>query len=43
MEYAALRMNQYRDKALAILDTYQESEVKNSLREFVHYTVSRDK
>jgi octaprenyl-diphosphate synthase len=43
MEYAALRMNQYRDKALAILDTYPESEVKESLREFVRYTVSRDK
>ncbi len=43
MEYAALRMNQYRDKALAILDTYPDSEVKESLREFVRYTVSRDK
>jgi octaprenyl-diphosphate synthase len=43
MEYAAFRMNQYRDKALAILDIYPESEVKNSLREFVNYTVSRDK
>jgi octaprenyl-diphosphate synthase len=43
MEYAAVRMNQYRDKALAILDTYPESEVKNSLREFVYYTVTRDK
>ena len=43
LEYAAVRMNQYRDKALAILDTYPESDVKNSLREFVHYTVSRDK
>lgn len=43
MEYATLRMNQYRDKALAILDTYPESEVKESLREFVRYTVSRDK
>jgi octaprenyl-diphosphate synthase len=43
MEYATLKMNQYRDKALAILDTYPESEVKNSLREFVYYTISRDK
>jgi len=42
MEYAALKMNQYRDKALAILDTYPESEVKNSLRQFVHYTTSRE-
>jgi len=36
-----LKMNQYRDKALAILDSYPESEVKESLREFVHYTTSR--
>ncbi|HBZ21114.1 MAG TPA: polyprenyl synthetase [Bacteroidales bacterium] len=43
MEYATLRMNQYRDKALAILDTYPDSEVKESLRAFVNYTVSRDK
>jgi octaprenyl-diphosphate synthase len=43
MDYASIKMNQYRDKALAILDTYPDSDVKNSLREFVHYTVSRDK
>jgi octaprenyl-diphosphate synthase len=43
MEYAALKMNQYRDKALAILDTYPDSDVKNSLSEFVHYTVTREK
>jgi len=43
MDYAELKMNQYRDKALAILDTYPESEVKESLREFVHYTTSRKK
>jgi octaprenyl-diphosphate synthase len=43
MEYAAHKMDQYRDKALAILDTYPESEVKNSLRDFVYYTISRDK
>ncbi len=43
MEYAELKMNQYRDKALAILDTYPESEVKKSLWDFVLYTTSRDK
>jgi octaprenyl-diphosphate synthase len=43
MEYAELRMNQYRDKALAILDSYPESEAKDSLKEFVFYTTSRDK
>ena len=43
MEYAALKMNQYLDKALSILDTYPESDVKNSLKEFAYYTVSREK
>ena len=43
IEYAELKMNQYRDKALAILDSYPESEVKESLREFVQYTTSRKK
>jgi octaprenyl-diphosphate synthase len=42
MSYAELKMNQYRDKALAILDSYPESEVKNSLKEFVYYTTSRN-
>jgi len=43
MEYAEIKMNQYRDKALAILDSYNDSEVKDSMREFVHYTTSRKK
>ena len=43
IEYAELKMNQYRDKALAILDSYSDSEVKESLREFVQYTTSRKK
>jgi octaprenyl-diphosphate synthase len=43
MDYSELKMNQFRDKALAILDSYPESEVKNSLREFVLYTTSRKK
>jgi octaprenyl-diphosphate synthase len=43
MEYAALKMNQYRDKALAILDSYPETEVRKSLVEFVNYTTSRKK
>ena len=43
MEYAELKMNQYRDKALAILDSYPESEVRESLKEFVLYTTSRKK
>ena len=43
MQYADLKMNEYRDKALAILDSYPESAVKDSLKEFVHYTTSRKK
>jgi octaprenyl-diphosphate synthase len=42
MDFSHDKMNQYRDKALAILDTYPDSEVKNSLREFVLYTTSRN-
>jgi octaprenyl-diphosphate synthase len=43
LEYAELKMNQFRDKALAILDSYPESEVKDSLRKFVNFTTSRNK
>jgi len=43
LDYAELKMNQYRDKALAILDSYPDSEVKDCLREFVNYTTSRKK
>jgi octaprenyl-diphosphate synthase len=43
IEYAELKMNQYRDKALAILDSFPESDVKESLKEFVQYTTSRKK
>ncbi len=42
IEYSALKMNLYRDKALAILDSYPESEIKTSLKNFVLYTTSRD-
>jgi octaprenyl-diphosphate synthase len=43
MQYADLKMNEYRDKALAILDSYPDSDAKESLREFVLYTTSRNK
>jgi len=43
IEYAELKMNQYRDKALAILDSYPESDVKESLKRFVYFTTSREK
>jgi len=43
LEYAELKMNQYRDKALAILDSYPQSDVRNSLTSFVYFTTSRNK
>jgi Geranylgeranyl pyrophosphate synthase len=43
LEYAETKMNQYRDKALAILDSYPASDVKESLQQFVNYTTSRNK
>ncbi len=43
IDYAEEMMNQFRDKALAILDTYPPGDVNDSLREFVTYTTSRKK
>lgn len=43
MEYAEIKMNQYRDKALAILDSYPDSETKKSLWDFTMYTTTRNK
>ncbi|HPC98736.1 MAG TPA: polyprenyl synthetase family protein [Bacteroidales bacterium] len=42
IEYALEKMNHYRDRALAHLQSYPPSDVRNSLREFVRYTVSRE-
>jgi octaprenyl-diphosphate synthase len=42
LEYAEMKMNQFRDKALAILDSYPESAVKESLRKFVYFTTARN-
>ncbi|MFN8242013.1 MAG: polyprenyl synthetase family protein [Bacteroidales bacterium] len=42
IQYSEMKMNQYRDKALAILDSYPESDVRESLRSFVLYTTSRN-
>lgn len=43
LEYSEIRMNEYRDKAFSILDTYPSSEAKTALIEFVYYTTSRNK
>jgi len=42
LEYAEVRMNGYRDKALAILDSYPESDYKTSLKKFVYFTTARN-
>jgi octaprenyl-diphosphate synthase len=42
LEYAEVRMNGYRNKALAILDSYPDSEYKTSLKKFVYFTTARN-
>jgi len=42
IKYAETKMNQYRDKALAILDYYTDSDIKNSMKELIFYTTSRN-
>lgn len=42
LEYTEVRMNGYRDKALAILDSYPDSEYKTSLKKFVYFTTARN-
>jgi len=41
--YAQTMMEKYRDKALAILDTYPDSEYRRSMKEFIDYTTARSK
>jgi octaprenyl-diphosphate synthase len=43
MDYSEKKMNQYLDKSIAILDTYPDSDVKESLKTFINYTASRKK
>ena len=40
--YAREKMAEYRDKALAVLDTYPESESREALRELVFFTINRN-
>lgn len=39
--YAAKKMNEYRDEALAILNTYPDSPARKALEELVRYTTDR--
>ncbi|MDX2414679.1 MAG: polyprenyl synthetase family protein [Bacteroidales bacterium] len=43
LDYASEMMDKFRDKALAILDTYDDSQYKKSMAEFIYYTTSRHK
>ena len=42
IEYAITKMNDYKNKALAILKDFPESEYKSSLLEMINYVVERD-
>ena len=41
IEYAAERMNAYRDEALAILHEFEDSDIRKGLEELVRYTTDR--
>jgi octaprenyl-diphosphate synthase len=41
--YTEQKMFEYRDKALAILNSYSDNEYKQSLIDLIHYTIERDK
>lgn len=43
IEYAEKKMNEYKDKALAILNSFPDNEAKKSLELLVTYTVERKK
>ena len=43
LDYAIKAMYEYKEEALAILNTYPESEYKNSLRMMVDYVIDRKK
>lgn len=42
IEYALAKMNEYRDKALAMLQTIPESEYKKSFIELINFTTERE-
>ena len=43
IEYAALKMDEYRENALRALSFFPDSEAKKSLEELVHFTINRKK
>jgi len=43
IEYAQMKMKEYHDKAITILDNFPESEAKNSMKLLVDYITTREK
>lgn len=43
LEFASGMMHDYKNKAMALLDVYPDSETKQSLIELVNYTINRNK
>lgn len=43
IEYSIQKMNEYRDKALKVLDQFPDNEARRSLSELVNYTTNREK
>ena len=43
LQYAQKRMEEYRDKALAVLDTFQKNPARDSLELLVNYSIERKK
>jgi octaprenyl-diphosphate synthase len=41
-DYSVQKMNEYREKSLAILDSFPDSPSKQSLREFAYFTTNRN-
>ena len=43
LDYATTAMHEYKEKALALLSSYPESDVKAALIDLVYYTIDRKK
>jgi octaprenyl-diphosphate synthase len=43
IDYARIKMEEFRDKALAILNTFPSGSAQEALKQMVHYTIDRKK
>jgi octaprenyl-diphosphate synthase len=41
MDYAVSRMNEYKEEALKILNTFPDSEAKTSVAQLIEFTIQR--